>query len=113
MVKTFTATWLGDEDPHRQLITEGGVRFIKGEPVNVPEDVKFNGVPWASKIKRNPMFSIEKNTDLIESVEAEQPEETGTELAALKTELRSRGQEVKGNPSVETLRGRLAKLTAE
>lgn len=110
MAKTFTATWLGDADPYRQLIEEGGVRFIKGEPVKVPDDVKFNGIPWASKFKRNPMFAIDEKADVIESDEETQPEETGTELAALKAELRKRGQDVKGNPSVETLRGRLADL---
>ena len=106
--KTFTATWLGDADPLQQLITEGGVRFIKGEPTKVPLDLDFNGIPWANQIKNNPMFAIDEKADVIESDEEEQPEETGTEKAALKAELKALGEEVRGNPSVETLRDRLA-----
>ena len=112
MAKTFTATWLGDEDPYRQVIYEGSVRFIKGEPTKVPEDLAFNGIPWSRKIRNNPMFAVDEKADVIESEEAEQPEESGTERAALKAELRARGEDVKGNPSVDTLRNRLAALDA-
>lgn len=98
--KSVTATWLGDDDPLQQVITEGGVRFIKGEATEVPGDLKFNGVPWAQKIRRNPMFSVE-----------DEPEDgDADEKAELKARLKAAGEEVKGNPSLETLRARVDAL---
>lgn len=98
-----TVTWLGDEDPAVQSITQYGHTFVKGEPTKVKGSLaKFEG---------NPMFSIGKKG---EPVEADEPEpadpEEGTEKAALKAELASRGVSVKGNPSTETLRKKLADL---
>ena len=84
------------------------VRFIKGEPVTVPLDVEFNGIKWADNFRNNPMFAVDEKAELVESEEAEQPEEQGTEKAALKAELAEMGIKVPGNPSVETLRGKLA-----
>jgi len=110
--KTMSVTWLGDVDASRQLVTDGGITFVKGEAVKVPVDVEFNGRPWANKFRGNPAFAVDEKADVVESDEAEQPEEEGTEKAALKAELRQRGEEVKGNPSLETLRNRLAALTA-
>lgn len=40
------------------MITEGGVRFIKGEPTKVDGDLSFNGLPWADNIRNNPMFEV-------------------------------------------------------
>lgn len=54
----FTATWLGDGSAEAQMITEGGVRFIKGEPVKVDDDLTFNGIKWADQIRNNPMFEV-------------------------------------------------------
>lgn len=58
MTRGFTATWLGDGSAEAQMITEGGVRFIKGEPVKVDGDLSFNGMPWADNIRNNPMFEV-------------------------------------------------------
>ena len=106
--KTMTVTWLGDEDPREQLITEAGIRFIKGEPVKVPVDHEFGGILWARKFRNNGMFAVDEKAGVIESEEDDQPEETGTEKAALKAELKALGEDVRGNPRVETLRDRLA-----
>lgn len=112
--KTMKVTWLGDEDPYRQVITEGGVRFVKGEAVSVPADVEFNGFKWADNFRNNPMFAVDEKADVVESKEEDQPEETGTEKAALKAELRDTyGIAVQGNPSVETLRNKLADAVAK
>ena len=40
------------------MITEGGVRFIKGEPVKIDDDLTFNGIKWADQIRNNPMFEV-------------------------------------------------------
>ena len=40
------------------MITEGGVRFIKGEPVKIDGDLTFNGIKWADQIRNNPMFEV-------------------------------------------------------
>lgn len=104
-----TLTWLGDEDPSKQSVTVFGKTFVKGEAVTMSE--KDEGF---AKLKANPMFAFNGKGDVVEAVEPEVPDvEAGTELAALKKELRDRGQEVKGNPSVETLRTRLAGLAAK
>jgi len=58
MSKPFKATWLGDGSPEAQIITEGGLRFIKGEAASVPADLMFNGLPWADQIRNNPMFEV-------------------------------------------------------
>lgn len=112
MSKTFKATWLGDGDPQAQLITIGDLRFIKGEAVNVPADHDA-----ADQIRGNPTFATD--ADKADVVEADEPTkdeqmaraEEGTELGALKAQLRALGHDVKGNPSVDTLRNRLADAT--
>ena len=58
MAKAFTATWLGDGSPEAQIITEGGLEFIKGRPTTVPADHKHNGIDWADQIRNNPMFEV-------------------------------------------------------
>ena len=58
MTRSFTATWLGDGSAEAQMITEGGVRFIKGEPVKIDGDLEFNGLKWADNIRNNPMFEV-------------------------------------------------------
>lgn len=104
MTKSFDATWLGDEDAQRQSINMFGLTFVKGEAVKVPGDF-----PQAAKIRNNPMFSVEKDAEIIESEEPEPPDiEAGTELAAAKEEARGLGLEVKGNPKVETVRAQIA-----
>lgn len=113
MGKSMSVTWLGDADPNQQLIHEGGVRFIKGEATKVPVDVEFNGIPWANNFRGNPMFAVDEKADVVDSDEAEQPEEAGTERAAVRAELKALGVEVRGNPSIETLRDRLAAETAK
>ena len=58
MSRAFTATWLGDGSAEAQMIVEGGVRFIKGEPTKVDGDLEFNGLKWADNIRNNPMFEV-------------------------------------------------------
>lgn len=55
---SFTATWLGDGSPEAQIIHEGGLRFVKGEAVRVPDDLEFQGMKWADQIRNNPMFEV-------------------------------------------------------
>lgn len=107
--QSFSAVWLGDEDPVRQVITVGGQEFAKGQPTEVDADN-----PHAEKIKNNPMFSTDKKAEVIESEEPEAPDvEAGTELAAAKAEARRLNIEVKGNPSLDTVRAKIAAKLAE
>jgi hypothetical protein len=111
MAKTLKVTWLGDEDPGAQIIRIGDLRFIKGEATDVPDDHEH-----AEMLRTNPLFTTEANaqpTAADESVSealAAQAED-GTERGALKAQLRAMGHDVRGNPSVETLRARLADAT--
>ena len=104
MSKTFTAMWLGDGDPNSQIITEGGVRFIKGEPTQVPLDCTVNGVSWAESIRSNPTFAVE------EYGEDEDPVDAGdaAERDAVKAELDAKGIKYAANAKLETLREKLA-----
>jgi hypothetical protein len=103
-------TWIGDSDPNAQSISQFGYHFVKGEPVDV-RDKKVAG-----KLATNPLFS----TDKVEAAEADEPDaadlaaraEEGTEKAALKAQLRELGVAVQGNPSVDTLRSKLAEKLA-
>lgn len=111
MSKSFKAKWLGDTDPDAQMVTFGDLTLVKGETVNVPGDH-----PMAGKIRNNPTMAIDDaKADAVEAVEPEPTDpEVGTEKAALKNEIeRMGGERPKGNPSVETLRTSLAKLTAK
>ncbi len=100
-----SVTWLGDEDPMAVSVTVGNRTFVKGEAVNVPDDE-------LGKIETNPTFSTKKGA---KPVEATQPEpadpEAGSTKAALKAKLRELGEDVKGNPSEDTLRTRLAEVS--
>ena len=113
MAKSITAVWLGDSDPQAQIITMNGMTFIKGQPVKVEEnDAAYD------QIVGNPTFSVDSSkpqvTPAAEPTEDEQAEaaERGTEKAALKAELARLGYQAKGNPSEDTLRAKLAELTA-
>lgn len=102
-------TWLGDEDPSVQSVKLFGKTFVKGEPVSVSE--KDRGF---DKLKANPMFSFDGKGEVVQAIEPEAPDpEAGTELAAIKAELRDHGQDVRGNISLETARKRLAEVTAK
>jgi hypothetical protein len=109
----FKATWLGDTDPGAQIIYMGDLRFIKGEPTSVPANHEF-----AEMIKGNPTFSHEGKAEPVEAVEPSEDEqmaaaEQGTVKGNLKAQLKLRGVEVKGNPSEETLRSKLAEATKD
>lgn len=104
----FKATWLGDEDPQSQIVQFGDLVFIKGQSVNVPDKHGY-----ADLIRGNPAFSTEGKAEPVEVAEPSEDEqrakaEEGTEKAALKDQLRNYGVSVQGNPSVETLRAKLA-----
>lgn len=101
MSKGFNAVWLGDEDPQAQILTIGGVRFIKGEPTAVPGDLQVNGVPFADIIKGNPMFDCDGGEP--EVVEAEDEE------VSIKRLLDEAGVKYRQNASLESLRDLLAK----
>lgn len=101
MAKNMLVTWLGDGDPQSQIITEGGVRFIKGEAVKVPEDVTYNGVPWAANFKANPTFAVDEEAHPVVLSEDE-------ERAALMSELDRKGIAHRKNAHLDTLRGLLA-----
>lgn len=112
MSKTFKAMWLGDTDPNAQIITIGDLRFIKGEATDVPTDHEY-----AETLRANPLFAVDDAK--AEATEADEPDaedlaaraEEGTERGALKDQLRALGHDVRGNPSVETLRARLVEAT--
>jgi len=88
-------TWLGDEDPAQQKITQYGHTFVKGEPTNVPDKD-----PMMYKFKAMGVFSVDP-----ESVDTED----GTERAAVKAELDAAGIKYDGRAKIETLRELLAK----
>lgn len=100
-------TWIGDSDPDAQMVLIEGVTFVKGEATEVKDKGLFDA------LKGNPMFSDDAKA---EPVEADQPDadalaaraEEGTEKARLKALLRDKGVSVQGNPSIETLRGKVA-----
>jgi len=106
MAKTFTATWLGDGDPQAQLVREGGLTFVKGEPVKVSEGLMFNGVHWAQNIKNNPTFSTEDDEDPVDAGEQE-------EIDATKKLLDEAGVKYRVNASLPSLRDALEKATAK
>lgn len=102
MAKTFKAMWLGDADAGAQVIEIGGVTFVKGQSVDVPEDIKVNGIDYADVIKNNPVFAIDG--EKADVVDAEDDEET----KAAKAELDARGVSYRSNASLESLRKLLA-----
>lgn len=105
-------TWIGDSDPEAQVITQHGVTFVKGEAT----EVKDKAV--AEKLAKNPLFSSDVKA---EPTEADEPEiadpeavlEKGTEVGAIKDQLRGLGVKWQGNPSLDTLRGKLAETLAK
>jgi hypothetical protein len=105
MAKTFKATWLGDGDPSAQSITEGGITFVKGEAVSVPEDLMFNANPWAERIRTNPAFSIGSDDGEVVAADEE------AEKDALRKQLDGLGVKYKANASLDALRGLLADNT--
>ena len=105
-------TWLGDEDPSAQRIEQFGHTFVKGVPTDVPDKD-----PNMRKLKAMSVFHVKgDDKGAAEPVDSEEPEpadpEAGTEIGALKAQLRALGHPPKGNPSVETLRKQLAEHTA-
>jgi hypothetical protein len=105
-------TWLGDEDPEAQVITVGGVRFLRGEATEVKDK------DLAEQLGRNPLFSSDAKAEATEVSEPdeetrEQIAEQGTVKAALKRELAGYGVTLKGNPSEDTLRSKLAEQVSK
>lgn len=102
MARGFTATWLGDDDPHCQVLEYAGHRFVKGEPVSLPASVEFNGLEWSQVIRDNPTFATENEPD--EPVDAGEDEE----IAAVKAELDAKRVKYRANANLDTLRKALA-----
>lgn len=105
-----TLTWLGDGDPEAQMIEQDGVVFVKGEKTTVKDKAVFD------RLSRNPMFSAEANAEAATADEPSSEElaaraEAGTEKAALKAKLQEHGITLQGNPSVDTMRAKLAEAT--
>lgn len=103
-------TWIGDSDPDAQMILIEGVAFVKGEATEVKDKELFDA------LKGNPMFSDDAKAEVAAADEPDEDElaaraEEGTEKAALRRELAKHGVTVKGNASVETLRGKLVEVT--
>lgn len=105
MAKTFKATWLGDNDPSAQVIFIGGIRFIKGDATDVPEDLSLNGLLFADTIRNNPMFAVEDDADLDEPGDEE--------VDAMKKTLDARGIRYRANVSPAKLRELIADTEAE
>ena len=107
MTKTVDVMWLGDEDPNAQLIRMGDLRFLKGEVTKVPADHGY-----MEMIKDNPTFSIDDSkAEPAVAIERQNDPDEGTEKGAIKDQLRVMGISVQGNPSLETLRAKLADAT--
>lgn len=104
-----SVTWLGDEDPGVQVISQYGISFVKGEAVKVDEKN-----PAMAKFANNPAFSTDKNAEPIEAIEPEKPDiEAGTEKEAVKRELDELHVKYDGRSSLDTLRATLAKEKAK
>ena len=112
MSGAFKAVWLGDEDPASQVVRMGDLVFVKGQSVTVPK-----GHAMYDAIHGNPTFAVDNEKAEVVTIDEpsadEQREraEEGTEKAAIKAELRTLGIVIQGNPSLDTLRGRLADAT--
>lgn len=108
----FKAVWLGDEDPASQIVRMGDLVFVKGQSVTVPK-----GHAMFDAIHDNPTFAVDNEkanvaqADEPSAEEQRERAEEGTEKAAIKAELRTYGITVQGNPSLETLRGKLVDAT--
>src|SRR6478672_7742485 len=105
-------TWIGDTDPAAQSVTVGGVTFVRGQAVPVKDKATFEA------LSKNPMFSADGKFDEPDVDEPTDEQiaarsEEGTQKAALKAQLRDLGEDVKGNPSLDTLRNRLATAHAK
>lgn len=100
----LSVTWLGDEDPSVQAISQYGHSFVKGEAVSIDA-----ADPHASKFRDNPMFSTEKDAKPVESTEPEPIDpDKGTEIEAVRKELDRLGVKYDGRSGIDTLRARLA-----
>lgn len=97
-------TWIGDSDPEAQSVVQDGITFVKGHATPVDDKDVFK------RLSRNPMFSADAKAEPAEADEAEAPDpEQGTEKGAIKRQLRDEyGVSMQGNPSLDTLRARLA-----
>lgn len=105
-----TVTWIGDSDPEAQVISHGGLTFVRGEKTEVKDKDVFE------RLSKNPMFSADGKFEapaVNEPSDEEQAAraEEGTVKAALKRELAARGVAMKGNPSEDTLRNKLAEVS--
>ncbi len=104
-------TWLGDEDPAAQVITQYGHTFVKGEPVNVPDKD-----PHMAKFKAMSVFHVKGDDkgkpDPVESVKEEAKEPVDPELQAARDALDAVGQKWHHKSGLETLRRQLAEHTA-
>jgi len=102
-------TWIGDSDPEAQSVTQDGITFVKGHPTPVANKDVFK------RLSDNPMFSADSKAEPVEADEGApvDPDE-GTEKGAIKRRLRDDyGVSMQGNPSLETLRARLATEAAK
>jgi len=97
MAKSLSVTWLGDEDPYRQIVTEAGIDFVKGQVVKVAADHKFGERLWSPKFKANPMFAVDEVADEVDAGEE-------AEIAATKELLDGKGVKYRANASLDTLR---------
>jgi len=82
------------DDVQTQLISEGGLDFVKGQPVEVKDKAVFD------RLKVNPTFA--------EHPDDEDVSETDEDVEALKAELDKRQIKYRANASADNLRKLLA-----
>lgn len=103
---SFKATWLGDGSPEAQIITEGGIEFIKGRPAVVPGDLKHNGIEWAEMIRNNPMFEVGTVDE-----DGLNTNDDDAEVAELRRDLDALGVKYTQSEKAPALRTKLEKAT--
>lgn len=93
--------YIGADGDDNQLVHMADTMFVKGQWTGVDADN-----PQFRKIENNPTFEVKGGED------RDEPEvDDVAELEATKAALRARGEAVRGNPSLATLRAKLADLT--
>lgn len=97
------ARYIGADGDDNQLIHMAGAMFVKGQWTSVDDTD-----PQFAKLANNPTFEL-KGGDQRPEVEGDDVAEAESAKAA----LRARGEAVRGNPSLETLRKRLAEVTKD
>ncbi len=100
---TNQARYIGADGDDNQLVHMADTMFVKGQWKSVDSEH-----PQFAKLANNPTFEV-KGGDQRPEVEGDDV----AEIEAAKVALRDRGETVRGNPNLETLRKRLADVTKD